>query len=88
MKTQKSKIIYYEQPGWHAQGITYRSIQQHLRELRRERIKTFLKYLIFSIMGAIAIGIIYICLTSGNDTQKMNECLQDHSLNYCNKVVK
>lgn len=82
------KITYLEQPGWNAQPITYKSIQQRLRELRRERVKTFLKYLAFSIMGAVAIGVIYICLTSGNDTQKLNECLQKYSLDYCNKVVR
>lgn len=68
--------------------MKYLTPKQHLRRLRLERFKTWLKYLIFSIMGAVVIGIIYICLTSGNDTQKLNECLQKHSLNYCNKVVK
>lgn len=43
---------------------------------------------IIDMLNKMAIGIIYVCLTSGNDTQKLNECLQDHSLNYCNEVVK
>lgn len=51
-------------------------------------IKTWLKYIGLSATLGLAIFIIYICLTSGNDTKKMNECLQDHSLNYCNKEVK
>lgn len=68
--------------------MNWKTPKKHLRRLRFERFKTWLKYLIFSIMGAVVIGIIYICLTSGNDTQKLNECLQEHSLNYCNEVVK
>ena len=52
------------------------------------KLKLFINYFIVSILGGIAFLILYICLTSGNDTQKINECLQDHSLNYCNKVVK
>lgn len=68
--------------------MKYDTPKQHLRRLRFERIKTFLKYLIFSIIGAITIDIIYICLTSGNDTQKMNDCLKSHDLNYCNKEEK
>lgn len=68
--------------------MKYLTPKQHLRELRLKRVKTFLKYLAFSIMGAVAIGVIYICLTSGSDTQKMNECLKTHDLNYCNKAVK
>lgn len=80
MKTLKSKITFYDKPFYNPNVI--------IRELRRERIKTFLKYLAFSIMGAVAIGIIYICLTSNNDTDKMNECLKTHDLNYCNKAVK
>lgn len=68
--------------------MKYLTPKQHLRRLRFERFKTWLKYVGLSFMGAIVIGIIYICLTSGNDTQKLNECLQDHSLNYCNEVVK
>ena len=68
--------------------MNWKTPKQHLRRLRFERFKTWLKNVGLSFMGAVAIGIIYICLTSGNDTQKMNECLQDHSLNYCNEVVK
>lgn len=52
------------------------------------KLKLFINYFIVSILGGIAFLILYICLTSGNDAQKMNECLQDHSLNYCNEVVK
>lgn len=68
--------------------MKYLALKQHLRRLRFERFKTWLKYLVFSIMGAVAIGVIYICLTGGGDTQKLNECLQKHNLDYCNKVVK
>ena len=68
--------------------MKYLTPKQHLRKLRFECFKTWLKYVGLSFMGAVAIGIIYICLTSGNDTQKLNECLQKHSLNYCNEVVK
>lgn len=52
------------------------------------KLKLFINYFIASILGGIVFLILYICLTSGNDTQKLNECLQDHSLNYCNKEVK
>lgn len=68
--------------------MKYLTPKQHLRRLRFERFTTWLKYAGLSIMGAVAIGIIYICITSGNDTKKMNECLQDHNLNYCNNNVR
>lgn len=68
--------------------MKYLTPKQHLRRLRFERFTTWLKYVGLSFMGAVTISIIYICLTSGNDTQKLNECLQSHSLNYCNEVVK
>jgi hypothetical protein len=68
--------------------MKYLTPQQHLRRLYFERFKTWLKYVGISFMGAVAIGILYTCLTSDNDTQKMNECLQKHDLDYCNKVVR
>lgn len=68
--------------------MKYLTPKQHLRRLRFERFTTWLKYVGLSFMGAVTISIIYICLTSGNDTQKLNECLQNHNLNYCNEVVK
>lgn len=68
--------------------MNWKTPKQHLRRLRLERFTTWLKYVILSFISAVVIGIIYICLTSGNDTQKLNECLQNHSLNYCNEVVK
>ena len=51
-------------------------------------IKKALKITALVCGAAIAIGIIYVCLTSSNDTQKLNECLQTHDLDYCNKEVK
>ena len=68
--------------------MKYLTPKQHLRRLHFERFTTWLKYAGLSVMTCVAIFIIYICLTSGNDTKKINECLQDHSLNYCNEVVK
>lgn len=68
--------------------MNWETPKQHLRRLHFERFTTWLKYVGLSFMGAVAIGIIYICLTSGNDVQKINECLQNHNLNYCNEVVK
>ena len=68
--------------------MKYLAPKQHLRRLRFERFTTWLKYVGLSATFGLTIFIIYICLTSGNDTQKLNECLQDHSLNYCNEVVE
>ena len=68
--------------------MKYLTPKQHLRKLRFERFKAWLKYVGLSAICGLVIFIIYICLTSGNDTQKLNECLQDHSLNYCNEVVE
>lgn len=68
--------------------MKYLTPKQHLRRLRFERFTTWLKYVGLSCLSALAIGIIYICLTSGNDTQKMNDCLKSHDLNYCNKEEK
>lgn len=55
---------------------------------RRNKLKLFINYFIASILGGIAFFILYICLTSNNDVDKMNECLKTHDLNYCNKTVK
>jgi len=55
---------------------------------RRNKLKLFLNYFIASLLGGLVFFILYTCITSGNDTQKLNECLQDHSLGYCNEVVK
>lgn len=52
------------------------------------KLKLFINYFIASILGGIAFLILYICLTSNNDVDKMNECLKTHDLNYCNKAVK
>ena len=68
--------------------MKYLTPQQHLRKLYLDQVKTYFKYFGLSFIGGIVLFILYICLTSGSDTQKMNECLQDHSLNYCNKEVK
>lgn len=68
--------------------MKYLTPKQHLRRLRFERLVTYLKYVGLSVIFGIAIFIIYICLTSDNDTKKMNECLQDHELNYCNRIIK
>ena len=68
--------------------MKYLTPKQILRRLRFERFTIWLKYVGLSASLGLAIFIIYICLTSGNDTQKLNECLQDNNLNYCNEVVK
>ena len=68
--------------------MKYLTSKQHLQRLRFERFKTWLKYIFISVMGALAIGIVYICLTSENDTKKMNNCLKNNNLDYCNKEVK
>ena len=68
--------------------MKYDTPKQNLRKLRFKRFKTCLKYIGLSFMGAVAIGILYTCLTSGNDTKKMNICLKKHDLDYCNKEVR
>ena len=68
--------------------MEYDTPKQYLRKLRFERFKTWLKYISLSFMGAVAIGILYTCLTSGNDTKKMNICLKQHDLDYCNRNVR
>ena len=68
--------------------MKYLTPKQYLRGLRFERFTTWLKYVGVSFMGAVAIGIVYVCLTSGNDTKKMNDCLETHNLSHCNKEVK
>lgn len=40
------------------------------------------------MLFATTIYILFICITSGNDTKKLNKCLQTHNLEYCNKNVK
>ena len=54
----------------------------------KKQLKRFLTFLCLPICAGVSLFIFYICLTSGSDTQKMNECLKTHDLNYCNKEVK
>ncbi len=54
----------------------------------KKKVKVWLMYLAASTMIALTMGVLYICLSSGDDTQKMNNCLQKHDINYCNKEVK
>ena len=46
------------------------------------------KYLLILLCIIEASRILYICMTSGNDTQNLNKCLKNHTLNYCNKEVR
>lgn len=64
------------------------SPQAIIRKQHFYNFKIFLNYFIASLFGGLVFFIFYTCITSGNDTQKLNKCLQKHSLNYCNKVVK
>lgn len=68
--------------------MRYLTPQEHLRRLKLKKVKKGVKITTAAILTAAAINILYICSTSGNDTKKMNICLQDHTLNYCNKEVK
>lgn len=62
--------------------------QQHLRRLRIERFLTSFKYIGLSIMIALAIWVLYACLSNENFNDKFNKCLQNHDLNYCNNNIK
>lgn len=64
--------------------MKYLTIKQNLRRLRIEKAKLYLTYFGISFMLAIALFILYICATGGNDTTKLNKCLQHHDLTYCN----
>ena len=64
------------------------SPQAIIRKRRFYNFKLFLNYFIASLLGGLIFFILYTCITSGNDTQKLNECLQNHDLNYCNNNVK
>ena len=66
----------------------YTSPRAIITRYRFYKLKLFINYFITSILGGIAFLILYICLTSNNDVDKMNECLKTHDLNYCNKAVK
>lgn len=66
----------------------YINPQAVITTYRRNKLKLFINYFIASLLGGLVFFILYTCITSGNDTQKLNECLQGHSLNYCNEVIK
>lgn len=64
------------------------SPQAIVRKYRFYNFKLFLNYFIASLLGGLTFFILYTCITSGNDTQKLNECLKTHTMKYCNKEVK
>lgn len=66
----------------------YTNPREVITTYRINKLKVFMNYFIGTLLGGLILFTLYICLTSGNDTQKLNECLQDHNLNYCNEVVK
>ena len=68
--------------------MKYETPKQHLKKLQIERLLYKLKFSSLIICFALAIWILYACLSSTNDTKKMNECLKKNSLNYCNKNIK
>lgn len=45
------------------------------------------KYLILLFCFMESSRILFICMTSGNDTEKLNKCLKTNTLDYCNKEV-
>lgn len=61
--------------------------KQHLRKLRIKRILYKLKCIGLTMLFITAIFILFICITSGNDTEKLNKCLQNHNLDYCNRNI-
>lgn len=68
--------------------MKYDTPKQHLRRLRIDSIKVFLNYLLFAVICGLALFILYICFTCGDDTEKMNKCLENHDWEYCNREVK
>ena len=66
----------------------YTNPREVITTYRRRQLKKFITYFCISGCFGVSLFIFYICITSGNDTQKMNECLKSHDLNYCNKEVK
>ena len=76
----KAKIKWKTEP--------YISPKAIITKCRFYKLKLFINYFIASILGGITFLILYICLTSNNDVDKINECLKTHDLNYCNKAVK
>lgn len=65
--------------------VKYLSVKENLRRLKLERLKLYFTIYGISFLIAIALFILYICISSNNDTKDLNKCLKDHNLNYCNK---
>ena len=68
--------------------MKYDTSKQYLRRLKFEQFKKFLKNVVLLLLGSLTAFILYICITSDQDTQKLNKCLQNHNLDYCNKNIK
>ncbi len=68
--------------------MKYDTLKQHLRRLRLERFTTWLKYIAFSFMGACVLWVLIAIKLDFGFNERLNECLQDHNLNYCNKTIK
>lgn len=68
--------------------MKYDTPKQHLRRLRFERLVTYLKYLGISILGGLTLWVLLAIMPDDTFIDRFNGCLQDHSLNYCNKTIK
>lgn len=68
--------------------MKYLTPMQHLRRLRFERFITWLKYVGISFMGAGCLWVLIAIKPDFTFNNRFNQCLQNHSLDYCNKAVK
>lgn len=68
--------------------MNWETPKQHLRRLRFECFTTWLKYVGLSFMGACALWVLIAIKPDFTFNDRLNECLQKNSLDYCNKEVK
>ena len=68
--------------------MKYLTPKQHLRRLRFERFTTWLKYVGLSFIGTCTLWVLIAIKPDFTFNDRLNECLQNHSLNYCNNNVR
>ena len=66
----------------------YLNPKQYYLKLKLERLKAYIKMIVFLEIIISSIWLISVCITGYDISDKLNVCLQEHSLDYCNTNIK
>lgn len=68
--------------------MKYNTPKQHLRRLRFERLTNYIKTLSLVSCGTLALWVLIAIKPDFTFNEKLNECLQNNDLAYCNNNVR